>query len=115
LEAKGFSKRAQMIMSQQTENQRRHPRTPSHQAITVHLDGRTFPAYLRDISDNGAFLFTAANAAEGMRLTLEMPKPGSSERTVIDSEVVRIEPSQYAELKGVALRFGQRSLAVGKS
>jgi hypothetical protein len=113
LEAKGFSKRAQMLMSQKAANERLHARTPSHQAVTVQVEGRTFPAYLRDISDNGAFLFTSANATEGMQITLEMAKPGASEKTIIRSEVVRVEPSPYAELKGVALKFGERKLAVG--
>ena len=113
MEAKGFSKRAQMIMSQKAENQRVHARTPSHQAVKVIVDDRTFPAYLRDISDNGAFLFTSANVTEGMQLTVEMSKPASNEKTIIQAEVIRVEPSPYAELKGLALKFGERKLAVG--
>jgi hypothetical protein len=109
VEEKDFSNRAQKIMSQQTADQRLQPRTPSHQMVTVLAEGRTFPAYMRDISDNGAFLFTSANAYKGMQFTLEMYRPGSNEKFIVHAEVVRVEQQPYVELKGVAFKFGQKT------
>jgi hypothetical protein len=100
-----------MIMSEQTTDERRQPRTPSYQMVTVQTDGRTFPAYMRDISSSGAFLFTCANAHKGMRLTLEMSQPGSDEKLIVYAEVVRVEQQPYIELKGVAFKFGQSKTA----
>ena len=111
VDEKDFSKRAQMIMSQETANQRLQPRTPSYQMVTVQTEGRTFPAYMRDISSNGAFLFTRADAEKGMQLTLEMLQPGSNEKFIVDAEVVRVEQQPCLELKGVAFKFAQSKTA----
>ena len=107
MDEKEFSKRAQLLMSQRTANLRLQERVPSHQMVTVQSEGRTFPAYLRDVSNNGAFLFTCVNAQKGMQLTLEMSRPGSHEKWIVQAEVVRVEQHPNAELKGVAFKFGE--------
>jgi len=103
---KEFSKRAQLLMSQQTADLRLQPRIPSHQMVTIMIEGRAFPAYLRDISKTGAFLLTCADASKGMQLTIEIPKPGTNQKSIIQAEVVRVEHRPSAELKGVAFKFG---------
>jgi len=102
-------------MKEPAANQRQFPRTMIHQQVTVVVEGREYSAYLRDLSDSGAFLYTTARPEGGTQITMALPKSIDSNTPHITAEVVRVVPLPYPELRGLALRFSSRALAVGQA
>lgn len=102
-------------MKEPAANQRLYPRTLIHQQVTVVVEGREYSAYLRDLSDSGAFLYTTARPAGGMQVTMALPKSIDSNAPRVSAEVVRVVPLPYPEMRGVALKFSKRALAQGSA
>ena len=101
--------RAEALMRQSMEDQRRAPRTPvclSAIVASLEPDGFEQPALLRDISDSGLFFYCKLEPTLGTEVSVRFNQTdaGEPERVLLRGSVVRIVRYPGAAT-GIAIRL----------
>lgn len=99
--------RAMQIMGIQESEQRRSPRHSVHTSGTIQSHGDSHVAWVKDISESGALLYTKhrPHLGESVRITLDSRKNSSAISYAYEGKVIRVQNSGAGGAIGVAVLF----------